>query len=1072
MLLRPSFLVAYLSVGATLLVGQPYLTDEAWLDETARLIAEHRQGELSINLVDHTGAPLTEARYRLTQQDHAFAFQIAAAPNFREGRDARQLEAFRFLDPEAGVVNIGDGFDPASDFRDAAMAEALLWLLEEGYDVGSMHLFWKHFADTEELAGEALHQRLETSLKHKIDYLAPITGPLVWNFWNEPVTNSPFTNNSLTDPRVPYPVLADLARQARARLDAWGHEETGLIVNETGAFSGEGVPRNIADEGVDFFTQFGVPLFLEFFLEKLKENDAPLSGVGFQQHWKLDGSTPQMPVRAMWKMHTGFDRMAAVFPDLYITEFDVLTRPLPSLEEWEEEARLADALMRTWFAHPRMVGIAWFGGLRDDLHWLGSSPFYDRSWNLKPTGQVWMDLVHGEWSSRETGSTGNDGIVAHRLFYGTHRLTVEARGERATFVVEHSKDGPVEVTYAMQFLASAFPAAERVDTGVYAFGPLGEVRTVAFPWVEVEAFGEALYMVPGAPQDGGIWFFSQRKGWFWTSEQTYPWCFFANAGWFWYFEDPAYPYLHYEAATQQWVELPANNFVGEHLVQNGDFAFHLLGWDLTHEAAENISAEVAMAESGDPILRVAADAAVASEAIQLSQPLAVWDGFRYGLQVRGRAEPARVIPWWIAADDPWGTRLHEGTLSIGPTMAAASASFPSQLVAPGARLVLGLGGPQGTVDIENVQLVRLDRDPAATWTDGAAEAVEPIELVTNGNFAEGLDGWELAAADDGNGTIELVPGPEPGQTVARITNTGSVSRPDRLMLLQDVYLQADTTYTVSFLHRTEEQQREFEIQFLGDEFPRMKWRDKHVASGPAWQTYVRSFTVRDAGMVKMRVAVGDERETVYVGALSLLGPQVDDGTAPQGIEVAGSPWRAVRMGQTTPPEVEVAEDGSGMMLSGAAGSWGERPLDGAFVYQEFPTERGVMVTARLDALSAGEAGLAVRASTHPAAVQAFLAVDETGGITMRYVREDGYPPRPEALLTDAVTSFPVWLQITQEGHAVTGWWRADAQEPWQKLRTVVLPLGPSVLGGVGFAAPRESDEGVFGAVEVTPADGA
>lgn len=67
----------------------------------------------------------------------------------------------------------------------------------------------------------------------------------------------------------------------------------------------------------------------------------------------------------------------------------------------------------------------------------------DSSFNLKPNGEVWRNLIYDEWWTNESGTTGEDGIYNVRAFKGDHRVAVRVGDAEYNCSIKLQEDGTV-----------------------------------------------------------------------------------------------------------------------------------------------------------------------------------------------------------------------------------------------------------------------------------------------------------------------------------------------------------------------------------------------------------------------------------------------------------------------------------------------------------------------------------------------------------------------------------------------------------------------------------------------------
>jgi hypothetical protein len=80
-------------------------------------------------------------------------------------------------------------------------------------------------------------------------------------------------------------------------------------------------------------------------------------------------------------------------------------------------------------------------GFWDGAHYSGRAPLFDKSWNLKPGGKPFIDLVFGKWwTPTTTLSPDVTGKVSQRGFKGTYKITITAGAEQFVDTIKLGAD--------------------------------------------------------------------------------------------------------------------------------------------------------------------------------------------------------------------------------------------------------------------------------------------------------------------------------------------------------------------------------------------------------------------------------------------------------------------------------------------------------------------------------------------------------------------------------------------------------------------------------------------------------
>jgi hypothetical protein len=72
-------------------------------------------------------------------------------------------------------------------------------------------------------------------------------------------------------------------------------------------------------------------------------------------------------------------------------------------------------------SHPAVDAIMQWG-FWEGSHWIPSSAIIDRRWNFRPHGQVYRDLVHGQWRTDTRMRTNEQGRCSFRGFAGDYQI--------------------------------------------------------------------------------------------------------------------------------------------------------------------------------------------------------------------------------------------------------------------------------------------------------------------------------------------------------------------------------------------------------------------------------------------------------------------------------------------------------------------------------------------------------------------------------------------------------------------------------------------------------------------------
>jgi hypothetical protein len=134
------------------------------------------------------------------------------------------------------------------------------------------------------------------------------------------------------------------------------------------------------------------------------------------------------------------------------------------------EANFMRDFLTMVFSHPAVESFVMWG-FWSGAHWRNNAPIFRSDWSLKPSGQVFLDLVFRRWWTDTTGVTGPDGSWSVRGFLGDY--AVEVRVGEASFTKTVRLTSPQDTTI-LDVVVSGVNVGERPAEEwlrVKGFGP-------------------------------------------------------------------------------------------------------------------------------------------------------------------------------------------------------------------------------------------------------------------------------------------------------------------------------------------------------------------------------------------------------------------------------------------------------------------------------------------------------------------------------------------------------------------------------------------------------------------------
>lgn len=378
----------------------------AWREEALARIDLIRKGDFAISVVDPSGAPVPGASVQVEETRSAFTWGTAVplarivgdTPDDRRFRQVL-LEFFNEVSSENDLKwPMWEG-DLGPQYNHEQSLAALRWLRAHGFYIRGHNLVWPgkppNWRDLPEsvkrLRGTPRQGEIPAlALAHIRDITAATRGFI--DEWD--VINEPFDHHVLMDLFGRH-IMVDWFRAAHEGapgallfLNDWGNED--LIADPAHC-------RNTFET-----------------VAYLQRSGAPIGGLGLQCHINRKPTPPENFLGAL-------DLYAALRIPIRITEFDFNTSDERLQADYTRDFLIAA------FSHPSVIGVQLWG-FWEKAHWRPAGAMFRADWSEKPNAKVYRSLVLGKWRTRLAETTGGDGAVRARGFYGEYRAVVTARG--------------------------------------------------------------------------------------------------------------------------------------------------------------------------------------------------------------------------------------------------------------------------------------------------------------------------------------------------------------------------------------------------------------------------------------------------------------------------------------------------------------------------------------------------------------------------------------------------------------------------------------------------------------------
>ena len=406
-----------------------------WRQEAVERIEAIRKSDICVTVVDGLNKPIVGAAVRIRMKRHAYAFGSAvAAPRLLERSEDADRYRQVIVDSFNRVVIENNLKWPAFENERRRGINAVNWLLANNLEVRGHTVVWPGWSrvpkDVPALAARPplLQQRINDRI---VDVTREFAGKLVdWD-----VVNEPFTERDILD------VFGDDEMIAWFDLAKENDPTAQLYLNDFGILAGTGT----SSPHQDYYFET---------IKRLLEAGAPLEGIGMQGHVSGNLTSPNN----LWRV---LERFSEFNLPIQVTEFDVQALTP------EIQADYLRDFMTLVFSHPKTVGIVMWG-FWERNHWRPDAALFNADWSLRPHGEMWYQLVHGDWWTDETWMSDENGKIILRGFHGDYEIIVETETQSQSIEAKVGKSG-------LSTLEQLNEAAVRFSSGAVTFAD-GKLR--------------------------------------------------------------------------------------------------------------------------------------------------------------------------------------------------------------------------------------------------------------------------------------------------------------------------------------------------------------------------------------------------------------------------------------------------------------------------------------------------------------------------------------------------------------------------------------------------------------------
>jgi len=383
--------------------------DAPWRKDALERIERIRKADLKVEVVDTEGRPVAGAEVRVAQTRQAFVFGTTVDGQVWAGREdakipAKKQDAYRKLIASGMFNRVSLGNDlkwPAWDgvwrgFRRERTLAAIDDLNARGIPVKGHVLTWGFWHADPEAKG--LKDDPKALQAHILDHIRGIVAAtkgrlVVWDVVNEHATYNEFTT-----------ICGDAAAVEWFRAARETDPKPRLFWNE--ATRPGAKASRLRDEHTLRWCRY------------LKEQGAPIDGIGLECHYSMNGLTGPESIAAQLRKY------AEIGLDIEATEFDIdVQNPKDAAQQALQADFLRDFLI-VFFAEPRVTGVTYW--TPTVAKWKPNAALSDADLRLRPHGEVWRELVTHTWRTDARAVADAEGRAVVRGFLGDYHVTAAA----------------------------------------------------------------------------------------------------------------------------------------------------------------------------------------------------------------------------------------------------------------------------------------------------------------------------------------------------------------------------------------------------------------------------------------------------------------------------------------------------------------------------------------------------------------------------------------------------------------------------------------------------------------------
>ncbi len=380
-----------------------------WRVEADIQIEKNRKADLKVKVLSNTTTSGYTIRAEMLQHDFKFGTAVVS-DKFNEGNATSTYQ-----DKLLNLDDKGHGFNEVVFENDlkwpgwegqwfnshAAVLKDFDFLKKHDISVRGHNLVWPGWSYSPDDINETktpayIIKRVKDHIKNLLSNDAVGNRCIDWDVINELTTNINYADHFKG--KLGYTTGREFYIEIFKLVDS--------LIPKANLYLNDYVALEQADESFNGIEKW------QSYIDEILAGGGKVEGLGFQGHFS---AAP-----------TGIPRVKEMldqFWDKYhlpakVTEYDISNLVKP-----EVQAKYMNDILTICFAHPSMKGFLMWG-FWDGAHWQGNAPLYDQDWNLKPSGQAFVDLVFKKWWTDVTITSASNIDNTIRGYKGKYKITV------------------------------------------------------------------------------------------------------------------------------------------------------------------------------------------------------------------------------------------------------------------------------------------------------------------------------------------------------------------------------------------------------------------------------------------------------------------------------------------------------------------------------------------------------------------------------------------------------------------------------------------------------------------------